>query len=904
MRYSNYNYYLQKEPSFRPQNLETEDILEQTRRNLQNFIFNLKNTEIPTYDGSKWDNNNANTIKSYGRPICTEPNNLRFQVNPKKSYGTLNKNSYDLTNPTLPRTTNQTMKLRAQSKRNQNRLIIKNFEPTTEEQSLKSHIYDIPREDQKLIREKPIDSIDTQQKTEIIGNNENLNQIKKENNLNIYQSEDKNNSFQILYEQMQKERDELNKIIAGLQEEKKILIKEKEDYLLERETTLKEKIQKQKDIELINLGKIHIEKDEIQRQNDKINLENEYLQKENDKINKENQDIQKKNESIIKEKEEIQKINDKLVKEKEEIKKQNEKIIKDKEDAQKQNEKIKEEKEKMKIEKEKIIKEKEEIQKENLTLKEQIKKTVSSNRFKKTLQISVRREFKYEPCSPIQKKFLQNLTIESDNKSFHSDKKPTQLSINTNVNEFSFCQDKSDKKVVLKKDRTKCFSLKPPAKPLLQRKKVIALTLISDNKETKDKLSSEIKYLKTKVKDLTKVKKDLTTLQTEKNQINAENETLKKEKEQINKKQCQIIDSLKKELENKNGIIAQYEKEKDDYVNDKQDMEEEMILLNQEITMLRSEKENYQSPEELGKTIRELERNKKDLELKIAQLTGENDIIKTDLHKVQSQLKSLQEQPPMVSMNEDLETENEELKKTVSSLEYRLQKNDESVNLLNEQIQKLINLQKEEKEKNVSLTAEIEKLKTSKTENPESPEAVKKTKEEITKLKSQLIVAKRKGELYEKTAKDLQTQNEKLKKDLEEKTKEENIKKEKITEIIEKGYDENDDIESLKQKNLLLRTELKDKEQTITQAKSVISKAKSFDECSQKFNIMLNDYTPKNTAQQNAFETLKILFGIKEIKESTPSDFKVPTKEEKQGERGSGKRPAKIADFLSKITKK
>ena len=84
----------------------------------------------------------------------------------------------------------------------------------------------------------------------------------------------------------------------------------------------------------------------------------------------------------------------------------------------------------------------------------------------------------------------------------------------------------------------------------------------------------------------------------------------------------------------------------------------------------------------------------------------------------------------------------------------------------------------------------------------------------------------------------------------------------------------------------------------------MLSKAKSFDECSQKFNIMLNDYTPKNTDQQNAFETLKILFGIKEIKESTPSDFKVPTKEEKQGERGSGKRPGKIADFLSKINKK
>ena len=60
-------------------------------------------------------------------------------------------------------------------------------------------------------------------------------------------------------------------------------------------------------------------------------------------------------------------------------------------------------------------------------------------------------------------------------------------------------------------------------------------------------------------------------------------------------------------------------------------------------------------------------------------------------------------------------------------------------------------------------------------------------------------------------------------------------------------------------------------------AKNVLLKAKSFDECSKKFSILSLDYQPKNETQSEAFETLKVLFGQKEAHSGQKSDGDIMT---------------------------
>lgn len=149
---------------------------------------------------------------------------------------------------------------------------------------------------------------------------------------------------------------------------------------------------------------------------------------------------------------------------------------------------------------------------------------------------------------------------------------------------------------------------------------------------------------------------------------------------------------------------------------------------------------------------------------------------------------------------------------------------------------------------------------------------VKKYREQIKTLTTDKVKFEIKETTLNNQIELLYDEIESLKEELESKEEEEKNKKKKLKQLIDKGLDEGESIESLREKVTMLRLELNENHENINKAREVLQKAKSFDECSKSMDIVLKDYSPKNEEQINAMKLLKIIFGFKAIKLPSPSE--------------------------------
>ena len=149
---------------------------------------------------------------------------------------------------------------------------------------------------------------------------------------------------------------------------------------------------------------------------------------------------------------------------------------------------------------------------------------------------------------------------------------------------------------------------------------------------------------------------------------------------------------------------------------------------------------------------------------------------------------------------------------------------------------------------------------------------IKKYREQIKALTTDKVKFEIKETTLNNQMESLYDEIESLKEELESKEEEEKNKKKKLKQLIDKGLDEGESIESLREKVTMLRLELNENHENINKAREVLQKAKSFDECSKSMDIVLKDYSPKNEEQINAMKLLKIIFGFKAIKLASPSE--------------------------------
>ena len=792
-KYNNENYHLPKRQT------EEENIIEETRKNLQKFLYNLKHTEIPLFEDYLNQNDSYNRF-SFGGNIKTEPNPL-IQ---KKNILLTNTNGNNISSNT-PKPVIKAQKLKGSKK--PNRLIIKQFNPL--------EVEDYPKEKNN----KVVQNVD---KEKVVNTNKELNEKEQP-------------------QQLVQEKSDLKKEIEDSKNENNIV----------KDST--------------------INKEEKNTIKEECNNDYENLKKEIERLTKENTSLIESEEAMTKEKEEL-----KLTIE--ELKKDNEELTKSKQEI---NELLNTKED----EKNTLIKENNALIEENNQLKDQTTKKSIQKRFQRNMQISIRKEVKFLA------KTKQDNIIDSL-PSFSYQPKEKKNTISNSINQITIIQKRD---LHLTNIRVSTLNFKPINKQTRNmRKKVISFSIEGDIKENKETIKRELIYCQTKMKELVKIKNQMNSFEKEKEGINKELSIAKKAKEDLQKKMNEMSESLQKTIKSKEKEIEELKDMNDKLSGEKDDCESEMILLNQEIATLKDSLEKAQKNEDNNKeknhlqkendilttTLKELQKNKKELEIKVSQLTGDNESLKNEIKQLQNTVSSKTEETPLQG-NEELQKENDTLKSKNKELEIKLQKNDESVNILNTEIRKLKATQTVEKSKNNILTKKIEQLtkelkdlKDSKNdEKSEQPTSGTDT----SKLKSQVNLLKKRNDLLEKQTKDQQIQIEKYKSDLAQKEIEENEKKLKLSELIEKGFDEGDNIDSLKEKNTLLRIELMEKQETFSKAKNVLLKAKSFDECSKKFSIISLDYQPKNENQSEAFETLKVLFGQKEAHSGQKSDGDIMT---------------------------
>ena len=282
----------------------------------------------------------------------------------------------------------------------------------------------------------------------------------------------------------------------------------------------------------------------------------------------------------------------------------------------------------------------------------------------------------------------------------------------------------------------------------------------------------------------------------------------------------------------------------------------------------------------------------------------ENNDLENQLHYVTQAYKSL------LQSQKTLETENTELKqqlinkeREISSQNFQISKTNDNYTQICSELEDKINeiILKEEEIKSLkydleNITNELNVLKKDKDneqlsntlkeleesnkekdlikkENRQLQHKLKDKQTEIEKNREQiksLSTDKIKHEITETTLHNqidsLYDEIEYLKEELHLKETEEQKKKIKLQQLIDKGYDEEEPIESLREKITMLRMELNQNNESINKANEVLKKAKDFDECSTSMNIVLNDFEPKNDEHVKAINLLKSIFDFKNPK--------------------------------------
>ena len=78
--------------------------------------------------------------------------------------------------------------------------------------------------------------------------------------------------------------------------------------------------------------------------------------------------------------------------------------------------------------------------------------------------------------------------------------------------------------------------------------------------------------------------------------------------------------------------------------------------------------------------------------------------------------------------------------------------------------------------------------------------------------------------------------------------------------LLNKGYDEKDNLDELRKKNLNLRLQLKENQDLLNRAQQCIKKAEYFDNCAVYGKVLIKNFQPNNNEELESFNKLKNIF--------------------------------------------
>ena len=227
----------------------------------------------------------------------------------------------------------------------------------------------------------------------------------------------------------------------------------------------------------------------------------------------------------------------------------------------------------------------------------------------------------------------------------------------------------------------------------------------------------------------------------------------------------------------------------------------------------------------------------------------------------------------------------ETLEKQLNILKENIKENEEEIEEKNNNIEELETKIKRKKMENENLKKkynnEIETLKN-------INEKIKKEQEEKEKNKeNEIIELKKNNENIIKEKDKLNKEINSLKVIINTRKEDDIKKQELLLNILNKGYDEKDNLDELRKKNLYLRVQLKNNQETILKANDCIKKAKYFDNITVYGKILMQNFKPSNNEEIDAFN--KLLFMFKDTANSNKnykfdkSDINLEGVEKKKG---------------------
>ena len=156
-------------------------------------------------------------------------------------------------------------------------------------------------------------------------------------------------------------------------------------------------------------------------------------------------------------------------------------------------------------------------------------------------------------------------------------------------------------------------------------------------------------------------------------------------------------------------------------------------------------------------------------------------------------------------------------------------------------------IQKKVKEQTETIKKSIEKTKN------DSENQTKILNDQITNLKNEKVV-------FSKEKEALQLEIKALQQAINSRAEEDIRKQEQMEKLLNKGYDEKDNLDELRKKNLNLRMQLMDSQNTILRAKDCIKKAQYFDNMTKYGKILMRRFQPSNFEEQEAINKLTSMF--------------------------------------------
>ena len=119
-------------------------------------------------------------------------------------------------------------------------------------------------------------------------------------------------------------------------------------------------------------------------------------------------------------------------------------------------------------------------------------------------------------------------------------------------------------------------------------------------------------------------------------------------------------------------------------------------------------------------------------------------------------------------------------------------------------------------------------------------------------LNDQITNLKNEKETISKEKEALQIELKALQQAINSRAEEDIKKQEQMERLLKRGYDEKDNLDELRKKNLNLRMQLMDSQDVIYRAKDCVKKAQYFDNMTKYGKILMKRFQPSNFEEQEA----------------------------------------------------